>query len=72
MQKNDINSIGFLHNNDGSIALTISLKNEVQPVFVSVSSDEFQASGGTEGLNKNKQLAIDFYAKYGAGRSKRV
>lgn len=68
MNIHEITSIGWLHNQDSSICLTICLKHQNQPVFVSISKDEFDRVGGLDGLNKNKQLGIDFYHKYGAGR----
>lgn len=68
MHVSDIHSVGWLHNHNGSIALTISIKGEIHPVYVSISTEEFEAAGGREGLNENKQRAIDFYNKYGAGR----
>lgn len=68
MHTSDIHSVGWLHNHDGSIALTISIKGQTHPVYVRVSVEEFEAAGGRAGLNENKQLAIDFYNKYGPGR----
>ena len=64
----EITSIGDLLNHDGSIALAICSRSQFQPIFVTISKAEFKEAGGREGLNTNKQLAIDFYNKYGAGR----
>ncbi|MCF6204061.1 MAG: hypothetical protein L3J59_10405 [Methylococcaceae bacterium] len=68
MHISELSSVGWLHNADKSIALTICLKSQIQPVFVSISREEFNSVGGSEGINENKQIAIDFYHKYGAGR----
>lgn len=68
MQSHEITSVGCLDNSDGSVALSICLKGKVQPVFVTVSKDELEKSGGIEGINQRKQDAVDFYRKYGAGR----
>jgi hypothetical protein len=68
MDINTITSIGWLHNADKSIALTIAIRYQIQPVFVSISKAEFDNAGGIEGINQDKQKAIDFYNAYGAGR----
>lgn len=70
MNVNDIRSVGNLNNRDGSIALTICLRGQVQPVYVSVSPAEFEAAGGRVGLNNNKQQVVDFYNQYGPGRTR--
>lgn len=64
----DISSIGWLHNHDKTICLTICLRHQNHPIFVTISKKEFDDLGGGEGLNNNKQIVIDFYNKYGAGR----
>ena len=68
MQIEEITSIGTLNNHDGSIALCICIRYHLQPVFVTISREELENAGGIASLKKNKQLAIDFYRKYGAGR----
>lgn len=68
MNVNNITSIGWLHNADNSIALTICLRFQMKPVFVSISKVEFENAGGIEKIQKSKQLAVDFFIKYGAGR----
>lgn len=68
MNADEITSVGCLNNHDGSIALTICLRGKAQPVYVSVSRDELEKSGGIEGLNQRKSDAADLYNKYGAGR----
>lgn len=68
MHPNEINSVGWLHNHNKTICLTICLRHVIKPVFVTISRDEFNAVGGIEEIKKNKQLAIDFFNKYGAGR----
>ena len=70
MHTNDITSVGWLHNYNGSIALTIAIRHQTQPVFVTVSTREFEEAGGRKGLNENKQAAVDFFDKYGPGRTK--
>lgn len=66
---NEISSIGSLQNHDGSICITIAVKYQTQPVFVTLPKVEFDRVGGLDGLNSKKQLSLDFYQKYGAGRS---
>ena len=68
MNVNNITSIGWLHNADKSIALTICLRFQMQPVFVSISKAEFNNAGGIEEIQKNKHLVVDFFTKYGVGR----
>lgn len=68
LKEDDITSIGWLHNHDRSICLTIAIRKESQPIFVTISEEEFQSAGGSYGLNERKQIAIDFYDKYGSGR----
>lgn len=68
MNINKITSIGWLNNADKSIALTICTRNQQQPVFVSISKAELEEVGGITEIEKNKQIAVDFYNKYGAGR----
>jgi hypothetical protein len=70
MNITDITSIGWLnnHSSDFPICLTISLKYQNQPIYVSITKAEFDLVGGRDGLNKNKQLGVDLYNKYGAGR----
>lgn len=68
MNVNEITSVGCLENHDGSIALAICLDGQIQPVFVTVSKDELEKSGGISGLNERKQDAIEFFNKYGEGR----
>lgn len=68
MHINNITSIGWLHNADNSIALTICLRTQGQPVFVTISKAEFDDAGGIEGIQKNKQVAVDYFIKYGPGR----
>lgn len=65
---NDISSVGALNNHDGSVCVTIAIKYQSQPIFVTVPRAEFDRVGGVQGLSNDKQLAIDFYQKYGAGR----
>ena len=69
MNINDITSIGWLHNADNSIALTVCLRYQMQPVFVSISKVEYEAVGGIDAIQNDKKVAIDFFEKYGAGRS---
>ncbi|MDR9839705.1 hypothetical protein [Herbaspirillum huttiense] len=64
----EISSVGALNNHDGSVCVTIAVKYQLQPIFVSIPRSEFDRVGGVQGLTKNKQLAIDFYHQYGAGR----
>lgn len=68
MRAAEITSVGWLHNHDGSICLTICLQYQPQPMYVTVSRHDFDTAGGLEGLNSNKQLAVDFYERYGTGR----
>ena len=68
MNVNDITSVGCLDNHDGSIALAICLSGQIQPVFVTISKEELERSGGINGLNERKQDAVDFFSKYGEGR----
>ena len=63
-----ISSIGWLQNHDGTICITIAVKYQNQPIFVTVPKGEFDRAGGIEGLNSNRQISIDFYQKYGSGR----
>ena len=64
----EIRSVGWLNNGDGSIALSICVSYQLQPYFVSVSKEEFSAAGGIEGFKNNKHLVMDFYEKFGEGR----
>ena len=66
MNEEEIRSVGWLHNHDGSIALSIG--QTFGHTFVTISKQEFDDCGGIKGITKNKQLAVDFYKKYGAGR----
>lgn len=68
MNVNDITSVGCLDNHDGSIALTICIRGQIQPTFVTISKEELERSGGINGLNERKQDAVDFFSRYGAGR----
>lgn len=68
MQITDINSIGWLHNENKTICLSIAVRYAMQPVFVTIPNEEFNAAGGIVGIKENKQLAIDFFNKYGTGR----
>ena len=68
MNISDIQSIGWLNNADNSVALTICIRNQSQPVFVSISKAELENAGGIENINNNKQLAVNFFNLYGAGR----
>lgn len=68
MNINNITAIGWLNNADKSIALTICISNQQKPVFVSISKSELEEVGGIAEINQNKQIAVDFYNKYGAGR----
>lgn len=63
-----ISSIGWLNNHDGSICLTICLRHQGQPIFVTISKNEYAAAGGCEGLNNDKSQAVVFHSKYGPGR----
>lgn len=65
---NEISSIGWLNNHDGSICLTISITSQMQPVFVSIPKSEFERVGGIDGLKNNKQIVVEFHEKFGAGR----
>ena len=69
MRAEEITSIGFLNNNDRSVSLSIATRGNMQPVFVRIAKAELDAVGGAEGLNRNKQIAVNFYNKQGAGRS---
>lgn len=68
MNVNDITSVGCLDNHDGSVALSICLRGQIQPVFVTISRDELEQSGGISALNERKQGAVDFFNQYGEGR----
>lgn len=66
MTKDSISSVGWLNNHDGSIALAVT--QGAGHTFVSISKQEYNDAGGIEGLKQNKQLVVDFFDKYGAGR----
>lgn len=68
MNVNDITSVGWLGNHDGSIALSICLRGQIQPVFVTISVEELEQSGGINGLNERRQDVVAFFNKYGEGR----
>lgn len=68
MNTNQITSIGWLNNADKTIALAICTREQQRPVFVSISKTEFNEAGGIDAINENKQIAVDFLNKYGAGR----
>jgi hypothetical protein len=63
-----ISSIGWLNNHDGSICLSVCVNNSNATYFISISRKEFDDAGGREGLNDNKSIVIDFHVKYGFGR----
>jgi len=64
----EIRSIGSLENHDGTICLTLCTQANNRPVFVSVPKQDLQKAGGIEAIKDNKQLAVNFLNKYGAGR----
>ena len=64
----DITSVGWLWNADNTIALTFCLKSQNEPVFVSISKEEYRDAGEIEGFKVNKQQIVYFYNKYGEGR----
>jgi hypothetical protein len=66
MTLQEITSVGWLNNHDGSVCLVICSGGN--HVFVTISKKEFEDAGGIDGLESNKQLIIDFYNKCGAGR----
>jgi len=66
MTVEEIASVGWLHNHNGSICLVVC--GFFGHVFVTISRQEFDAAGGRDGFNADKQLAVDFYNEYGAGR----
>lgn len=64
----EISSIGWLRNRNNTICLTICRRSQNLPIFITISKEEFDDVGGIIGLSTDKQQAIDFYKKYGAGR----
>ncbi len=66
MNAGEITSVRDLNNHDGSICLLIC--THTGHIFVTISKAEFISAGKCNGLNANKQLAIEFFNKYGVGR----
>jgi hypothetical protein len=62
----EITSVGWLNNHDGSICIVACLS--CCHVYVTVPKNAFHSVGGINGLKTNKQLVVDFYVKYGSGR----
>ena len=66
LRAKDIRSVGWLNNQDKSVALSISKRGQNAPIFVRITKAELDDAGGKKGLTANKQKIVDFYNKYGS------
>lgn len=68
MQACEIRSIGVLNNADGSLSLSLCCHGAMMPIFVRITTEDYKAAGELAGIQANKQQAVEFYHRNGAGR----